>query len=1208
MNPQNETAVLSFWHKLEFFTPFDAKIQEGKDKTNKTLTLDQLSKLAVGGQKNLSVTQLLKSEYPNQYLVCSKIYLNLFDFGCLSKSIQNLLQEQLSENEQYTQEAMSADKGETCYARLPINDTGEFDPANIEISTAPWAVGFSMAKGLDSLNFEAFETDCGKLSEKLDELCKQHLAVQKIEQPGVIRTVLSPALLLDIAGRLKEWAYGYCPEPMPTIRIISEWQEQPKNTSDKTPKDQKHAERNGQNHKIDEDVDNLPDEEIGILNSFYAQDIHSIIRQIRKGQSSAALSAYLGTKPDRPATDLYGTEGNKTIWRHLRPKYWNRGRWLSEPQHGLSLMQQFAVNTFFLEGEQPVFSVNGPPGTGKTTLLRDIFAENIVRRATRLAELATAKDAFSGTEKVNGSTVSRLKPELAGFEMIVASSNNAAVENISRDLPKKSSLGATYCTGSHPSYVYLDKIARNLFAKNKQKYDALPPDDDTWGLFSCALGKKGNREKVRQGLFFVPQNHDECKGYDESLHQSIWKWRSGYQGISFAQAQENFKRQLDIVEQKLNDLDGYFILHEETVLNSETNQAALQQQYGTCAKSVQTEKEKLNDARQTRIETQTAELQDIPVHSDFILAVSDAKSRLQAATQKVSMPLTDEDGEQRAYWQSQIESLKLSYPGFFMRLFKRKQCRELRERLAYCYEQLSQLHLAADKRKKSARQEYEHCTQAVQAAQAALLQEQKRVYQKEITAAENAEKAAEGRLKAAQRQLEQLGIRLAQQQEKWNAYRQYQNRFAHIRLPEKYDELQNDDFQIAGLWQDNELNDARSRLFGCALQLHEAWLAEVAITGGGFGSNLFLISEFLKGSARLNKEQTLLVWQSLFMVIPVVSSTFASFVRQFRDVGSGCLGYLFIDEAGQAVPQAAAGAIWRAKRVMAVGDPIQIEPVFTTPPPLVRTLERIAALPDCANVSPTEVSVQILADRCNAFGASVLRKGESDATWIGSPLRVHRRCADPMFGIANQIAYDNKMVFGNTDPAKCLPPKKDFYLGSSSWVQIAGEAASRQFVQEQADLVIRMLTEIVRHSGGLPDLYIITPFKQIKTELCRQIAGNAALKTIKGLQQWCRMRIGTVHTFPGKEEKMVWLVLGCDAKTDGAAQWAAGKPNLLNVALTRAKHYVFVIGDKDLWAGKKYFDVAAKNLPQIDAREFYSRAEQLSASPAPHNEISAKFP
>lgn len=1196
MNLQNEIAILSFWHKLEFFMPFDARIRNEKDKINITFTLNQLSELTANKQRNQPITRLLKPEFPNQYLICSKIYLNLFDYGCLSQSIQELLHEQLSENEQYTQEAMSADKGKTCYALLSVNDKGEFNPAKIEVSTAPWAVGFSMAKGLDSLNFGVFETDCSKLLEKLDELYKRHLAMQQIEQSEVIQPVLSPALLLDIAGCLKEWAYGYCPEPMPTICISSEWQEHRKSISDTTPKDQNRTEKNGQIYRSDEDGDNLPDEEIGILNSFYAQDIHSIIRQIRTGQSSAALSAYLGTKPSRPVTDLYGAGGNKAIWKNLRPKYWNKGRWLSEPQYGLSLMQQFAVNTFFLEDEQPVFSVNGPPGTGKTTLLRDIFAENLVRRAIRLAELATAKDAFSGTEKVNGSTVSRLKPELTGFEMIVASSNNAAVENISRDLPKKSSLGATYCADHNPVYVYLDEVARNLFARNKQKYDILPPDDDPWGLFSCALGRKSNRDKVRQGLFFVPQNSDECKGYDEALHQSIWKWRNGYQGISFAQAQKNFKRQLDIVKQKLNDLDGYFMLHEEIFLNPETNQAVLQQQYGIYAKSVQTEREKLNAVRQTRIEIQAITPQAMQVHSDFTLAVSNAQSRLQAAIQKVNTPLANEDSEQRAYWQNQIKALNLSYPGFFIRLFKRKQYREHRERLIYCHEQLSQLHLAAVQREKSARQEYEYCVQAVQAAQAALLQEQKRVYQQETTAAKKAEEAAEGRLKAAQRQLEQLRIRLAQWQEKWTAYQQYQNRFAHIRLPEKYDELQNDDFQIAGLWQDNELNDARSRLFGCALQLHEAWLAEVAITGGGFGSNLVLISQFLQGSAGLNKEQTLLVWQSLFMVIPVVSSTFASFARQFRDVGAGCLGYLFIDEAGQAVPQAAVGAIWRAKRVMAVGDPIQIEPVFTTPPPLVRTLEKIADLPDCANVSPSDVSVQILADRSNALGAFVSREGESDATWIGSPLRVHRRCADPMFSIANQIAYDNKMVFGNTDPAKRQPPKQGFYLGSSSWVQIIGEATSRQFVQEQADLVIQMLTEIARHSGGLPDLYIITPFKQIKTELCRQIADNAALKTIKGLQQWCRMRIGTVHTFQGKEEKMVWLVLGCDAKTDGAAQWAAGKPNLLNVALTRAKHYVFVIGDKNLWASKKYFDFAAKILPQIDAREFHLRAKQLPYS------------
>ncbi|MCG8366804.1 MAG: AAA domain-containing protein [Pseudanabaenales cyanobacterium] len=114
-----------------------------------------------------------------------------------------------------------------------------------------------------------------------------------------------------------------------------------------------------------------------------------------------------------------------------------------------------------------------------------------------------------------------------------------------------------------------------------------------------------------------------------------------------------------------------------------------------------------------------------------------------------------------------------------------------------------------------------------------------------------------------------------------------------------------------------------------------------------------------------------------------------------------------------------------------------------------------------------------------------------------------------------------------------------------------------------------------------PDLYIITPFLIVANRMRQTVRESGVLKdwVDQDNWRWTSERIGTVHTVQGREAEAVILVLGAPYPTQtGARNWAGGRPNLLNVTVTRAKEVIYVIGNRQLWREAGLFRELDKRL------------------------------
>ncbi|HZN19876.1 MAG TPA: hypothetical protein VFB84_17075, partial [Micromonosporaceae bacterium] len=278
------------------------------------------------------------------------------------------------------------------------------------------------------------------------------------------------------------------------------------------------------------------------LNSFVIGDLGRVAERMARGDVGAALREYLRPEAEIPTAQRVDVRAEiEAVLTATAPDAVPAGRWPSHTEHALALNQQLAVNTAMRIADAGVVGVNGPPGTGKTTMLRDLIAALVVERARRLAALSDPTKAFTGGQlrwRTGERTrvLSAWQPDLTGFEMVVASANNGAVQNVTDEIPAADAVDGSWRQQA-TAVGYFPEIATALLApepdaETKQPAPK-PASNQAWALVAARLGNKANRGRFVDAFWYhTPDGppDDETwlgllavlKGYEQTTPEQPW--------------------------------------------------------------------------------------------------------------------------------------------------------------------------------------------------------------------------------------------------------------------------------------------------------------------------------------------------------------------------------------------------------------------------------------------------------------------------------------------------------------------------------------------------------------------------------------------------------------------------------------------------------------------------------------------------------------
>jgi very-short-patch-repair endonuclease len=329
----------------------------------------------------------------------------------------------------------------------------------------------------------------------------------------------------------------------------------------------------------------------------------------------------------------------------------------------------------------------------------------------------------------------------------------------------------------------------------------------------------------------------------------------------------------------------------------------------------------------------------------------------------------------------------------------------------------------------------------------------------------------------------------------------------------------------------------------------------------GEGENIGKVKSFLHqvDSSRPNDDDIdSYLFKGALDVLKIWSCTLKS-VRRTFPLTPGIFDYVIFDEASQVDLPSAAPALYRAKRAIVVGDPMQLTHIAGITRDIDKGLAKVHGLTEKKDIYPSKVRY------CDI---SLYKSAEHSLNHKPILLANHYRSEDQIIDLCNRVFYGKGLKIMTTlDYSRY--PHGSLPLGVH-WINCEGEVfkhpAGSRINHTEVLLVNKIFQDVLQKiSGTNLSIGVVTPYHRQQDAIYERISQSTPAE----LLEKHNVKILTAHRFQGSEKDIMIFSLVLASRGNGNSdRWYNIYPQILNVALSRAKYLLYIVGDKNFCQGR----------------------------------------